>query len=57
MVVNSLLRAGADIKAAAELMGHTAEGMLKHYRRVSNDDTVAGVSKAGLGVPLVAKGR
>jgi integrase len=57
MVVNSLLRAGADIKAAAELMGHTAEVMLKHYRRVSNDDKVAGVSKAGLGVPLVAKGR
>ena len=56
MVVNSLLRAGADIKATAELMGHTAEVMLKHYRRVSNDDKVAGVSKAGLGVPLVAKG-
>jgi integrase/recombinase XerC len=53
MVVNRILRAGADITAAAELMGHSPGVMLSYYRRVSSEDRAAGVAKAGLGQPLV----
>ncbi|MCK6522108.1 tyrosine-type recombinase/integrase [Myxococcota bacterium] len=53
MVVNRILRAGADITAAAELMGHSPSVMLSYYRRVSSEDRAAGVAQAGLGKPLV----
>lgn len=53
MVVNRILRAGADITAAAELMGHSPSVMLSYYRRVSSEDRAAGVAQAGLGQPLV----
>ncbi|MCK6515679.1 tyrosine-type recombinase/integrase [Myxococcota bacterium] len=56
MVVNRILRAGADITAAAELMGHSPSVMLSYYRRVSNEDRAAGVAQAGLGQPLVMAG-
>ena len=57
MVVNRLLREGIDIKVAAELMGHSPEVMLTHYRRVSQEDKAAGVSKAGLGEALPVAAR
>lgn len=57
MVVNRLLREGVDIKVAAELMGHSPEVMLAHYRRVSQEDKAAGVSKAGLGEALPVAAR
>ena len=57
MVVNRLLREGIDIKVAAELMGHSPEVMLTHYRRVSQEDKGAGVSKAGLGEALPVAAR
>ena len=53
MMVNRVLRSGMDIKTAAELMGHSPIVMLRHYRRVSQDDRAAGVAKAGLGEALV----
>jgi len=56
MVVNRILRAGADITAAAELMGHSPSVMLSYYRRVSSEDRAVGVAKAGLGQPLVIAG-
>jgi integrase len=56
MVVNRILRAGADISAAAELMGHSPSVMLSYYRRVSSEDRAMGVAKAGLGQPLVVTG-
>ena len=56
MVVNRILRAGADITAAAELMGHSPSVMLSYYRRVSSEDRAAGVAQAGLGQPLVVVG-
>ena len=56
MVVNRILRAGADITAAAELMGHSPSVMLSYYRRVSSEDRAAGVAQAGLGQPLVVAG-
>jgi integrase/recombinase XerC len=56
MVVNRILRAGADITAAAELMGHSPSVMLSYYRRVSSDDRAAGVAQAGLGQPLEVAG-
>ncbi|MCK6524886.1 tyrosine-type recombinase/integrase [Myxococcota bacterium] len=56
MVVNRILRAGADITAAAELMGHSPSVMLSYYRRVSSDDRAAGVAQAGLGQPLAVAG-
>jgi integrase len=57
MVVNRLLRQGVDLKVAAELMGHSPEVMLTHYRRVSQEDKAAGVSKAGLGEALPVAAR
>lgn len=48
-VVNGLLREGVDLKVAAERMGHSPAVMLVHYRRMSQVDKAAGVSKAGLG--------
>ena len=57
MVVNRLLREGVDIKVAAELMGHSPEVMLTHYRRVSQQDKAAGVTKAGLGEALPVAAR
>ena len=57
MVVNRLLRQGVDLKVAAELMGHSPEVMLTHYRRVSQEDKAVGVSKAGLGEALPVAAR
>ncbi|MCK6518759.1 tyrosine-type recombinase/integrase, partial [Myxococcota bacterium] len=53
MMVNRVLRSGMDIKTAAELMGHSPKVMLSHYRRVTQEDRAAGVTKAGLGEALV----
>ena len=36
--VDTLQRAGVDIKTAADLLGHSPETMLKYYREVSTDD-------------------
>ncbi len=36
--VDTLQRAGVDIKTAADLLGHSPETMLKYYRAVSDDD-------------------
>ncbi|MBK9369872.1 MAG: tyrosine-type recombinase/integrase, partial [Deltaproteobacteria bacterium] len=47
MVVNRILRAGADITAAAELMGHSPSVMLSYYRRVSSEDRAAGSPRRG----------
>lgn len=47
--VDTLARAGVDIGTAADLLGHTPEIMLEHYRQVTGEDRRAAVARARLG--------
>jgi len=48
-VVDRLYRAGVEVGSAAELLGHSAEVALRHYREASESDLVGAVDRAGLG--------
>lgn len=48
-VVDRLYRAGVEVGSAAELLGHSAEVALRHYREASEADLVGAMDRAGLG--------
>lgn len=47
--VDALYQSGADVGAAAQILGHSAATALRHYRRASAADLVRAVERAGLG--------
>ena len=47
--VDALYQSGADVGAAAQILGHSAATALRHYRRASSADLVRAVERAGLG--------
>ena len=49
MVVDRMARSGVDVATAASLTGHSPEVMLRHYRKVSDEDRRRAVAKARLG--------
>lgn len=49
LVVDRMARSGVDVATAASLVGHSPEVMLRHYRKVNDDDRRRAVLMAGLG--------
>lgn len=53
--VDAMLDAGADIDAAAKILGHTPETMLKHYRKTSDAQRAATVERSLAPLPFEVK--
>ena len=49
LAVDQLARSGVDVATAADLLGHSPEVMLAHYRQVSPDDRRRALAAARLG--------